>query len=521
MNDAVQRAQIKDYLHKAFLAKIMQMNEVRQRKKLELRGELGRHGHSANSSAWMIGEIEIEEDCIAGLLRQKAELYIDAYKRVGLAIGPEVLKDIAHSQVELTATRKSSLIGEAQLLAARTNRVQNLTGHAHLGKKASVAMKEIEANIDLYNLAHSATVTDGARRTETAQMNLHQDDPTPAQSTALGGEGGVREELDGSATSSAVHSATKETIWAQMWSWVVVGTIDLAILGAGIAFLTSGHPSATDIFLLVGAILFVAKFWTWEEARRQPPFRKWMLQTGATVLSFAATAVGIYWNHAINRSIPASQLAQPAAAGTERVPSGRMHDNENGVPPEPQREDQAGKSRSSAAGGRTISLGERVKIIIAGCLEVNEADIKPNDDFEADLGADPTDVYFLMRSLEQEYDITIPSSDSKNLHTVSETITYIEKRTQQKRQGHPKADGLISITQRVEVIVAHHLHVDPAKIRPSDDFEVDLGANPTDVYFLMRDLEQEYNIKIPADDSKGLHTVAQTISYIETREGRK
>lgn len=139
-------------MHKEFLAKIMQMNDVRQNKKLELRGELGRRGHSANSSARMIGEIEIEEDCIADLLRQKADLYLDAYERKALKIGPDVLKDIAHSQVEITATRKSTLIGEAQLMGMRTNRPQNMMGYGHLGKKASVAMKEIEAKIDLYNL---------------------------------------------------------------------------------------------------------------------------------------------------------------------------------------------------------------------------------------------------------------------------------------------------------------------------------------------------------------------------------
>jgi hypothetical protein len=152
MNDAIQRAEIERYVHKAFLAKIMQMNNVRQNKKLELRGELGRRGHSANSSAWMIGEIEIEEDCIADLLRQKADLYLDAYERKALKIGTDVLKDIAHSQVEITATCKSTLIGEAQLMGMRTNRRQNMIGYGHLGKKASVAMKEIEAKIDLYNL---------------------------------------------------------------------------------------------------------------------------------------------------------------------------------------------------------------------------------------------------------------------------------------------------------------------------------------------------------------------------------
>jgi len=128
------------------------MNEVRNNKKLELRGELGQRGHGASSSARMIGEIEIEEDCIADLLRQKAELYLDAYERKGLTIGPDVLKDIAHSQVEITAARKSASIGEAKLLGMRTNRPQNMTGYGHLGKKASVAMKEIDAKIDLYNL---------------------------------------------------------------------------------------------------------------------------------------------------------------------------------------------------------------------------------------------------------------------------------------------------------------------------------------------------------------------------------
>jgi hypothetical protein len=44
------------------------------------------------------------------------------------------------------------LISEAQRVGVRTNRPQNVTGYGHLGKKASVAMKEIEAKIDLYNL---------------------------------------------------------------------------------------------------------------------------------------------------------------------------------------------------------------------------------------------------------------------------------------------------------------------------------------------------------------------------------
>jgi len=42
MNNAVRRAEIKEYVRKAFLAKFMQMNDIRQNKKLELRGELSK-----------------------------------------------------------------------------------------------------------------------------------------------------------------------------------------------------------------------------------------------------------------------------------------------------------------------------------------------------------------------------------------------------------------------------------------------------------------------------------------------
>jgi hypothetical protein len=152
MNDAVQRAEIQRYVQKAFLAKIMQMNEVRHKKTLELRGELARRGSTTNSSAWMIGAVDIEEECLADLLRQKADLYLDAYSRKGLKILPDVLKDISFSQVELTAARKGALMGEAKLTAMRTHHHQDANAYAHLGKKASVAMMEIAGKIDLYNL---------------------------------------------------------------------------------------------------------------------------------------------------------------------------------------------------------------------------------------------------------------------------------------------------------------------------------------------------------------------------------
>ena len=109
------------------------------------------------------------------------------------------------------------------------------------------------------------------------------------------------------------------------------------------------------------------------------------------------------------------------------------------MPIESKSGEQNGKVASSAASGGTILVAERVKIIIAGHLLAKAADdLKPGDDFEADLGANPYDIPSLMDSLGLEFGITIPSTDSSNLHTVGETISYIEKRVQHKQEQDRK-----------------------------------------------------------------------------------
>jgi len=163
MNDSTQHAEIKEYVRKAFIAKLLQMNDIRESKKREFRAGLAARGHGPSGSSAVLGVIEIEEDALAELLRQKADLYLDAYERTGLRIGSDVLKDIAHSQIEITAARKGALANEAQMRALRTSQYQDLTAHGQLGRKASATMKEIEARIDLYNMTprkgHSMTVT--------------------------------------------------------------------------------------------------------------------------------------------------------------------------------------------------------------------------------------------------------------------------------------------------------------------------------------------------------------------------
>ena len=79
MNELAQRGVIKRYIENAYLAKMMAMNETRQEREADLHASLASRGHSRHSSASLIGEVDIEEDCIAELLHQKADLYIEAY----------------------------------------------------------------------------------------------------------------------------------------------------------------------------------------------------------------------------------------------------------------------------------------------------------------------------------------------------------------------------------------------------------------------------------------------------------
>jgi len=538
MSDATKRAEINQYVQKAFLAKIMQMNDVRQNKLLELRGELGRRGHRLNSSAWMIGEVDIEEDCIANLLRQKGCLYIEAYGRVSLRIGPDVLKDLAHSQVELTAVRKNSLIGTAQLTAARTNRPQNMTMYGHLGKKASVAMKEVEASIDLYNLSHPTNAAHGPL-VPVASGHPHANSGSQKS-------GGESEKLE---TPRITEPPRQGTIWSKMWSWGAVSVLDSLILAGWMTFMTSGHPHAADGFLFVGTVLFLAKFWTWEEARLPSTPKKWTLQATVTLVTLGLVLLAVLWNHAINRTTPMRGSESPR---TEATGNGTTDDTGGDAPIESKSEEQKGKVASSAANGRTISVVERVKIIIAGHFLAKAADdLKAGDDFEADLGADPYDVSSLMDSLGLEFGITIPSTESSHLHTVGETISYIERKVQHKQeQEHKQKDEgkrnaattrqttnpssqttppaeevaassgrIVTTADRVKVIIARRLYL-PAltHLKPEDDFEMDLGATPTQVRLIVYDLQDEYKITIPDSDAKKIKTVGEAIAYIEKEE---
>ncbi len=71
---------------------------------------------------------------------------------------------------------------------------------------------------------------------------------------------------------------------------------------------------------------------------------------------------------------------------------------------------------------------EKLISITAEQLHIDEADIKPESDFKADLNADSLDLFELVMALEEEYDTEIPNEDLEKLTTVQAVVDYLKEK---------------------------------------------------------------------------------------------
>ena len=71
------------------------------------------------------------------------------------------------------------------------------------------------------------------------------------------------------------------------------------------------------------------------------------------------------------------------------------------------------------------------------------------------------------------------------------------------------------IAEKVKAIIVEKLSVDAADVPVYASFTNDLGADSLETVELMMDLEKEFNITIPEEESEKLSTVGDAIAYIE------
>jgi acyl carrier protein len=69
---------------------------------------------------------------------------------------------------------------------------------------------------------------------------------------------------------------------------------------------------------------------------------------------------------------------------------------------------------------------EKVKILLAQQLDIDEDSITEDTNIVDDLGADSLDVVELMTTLEEDFGLLISDESLNELHTVGDIVKYIE-----------------------------------------------------------------------------------------------
>lgn len=72
---------------------------------------------------------------------------------------------------------------------------------------------------------------------------------------------------------------------------------------------------------------------------------------------------------------------------------------------------------------------EKVKGIIANQLGIDENEITEGKTLIEDLGVDSLEIFEIVMSLEEEFDMEIPNEDIENIKTVGEVVSYINNKS--------------------------------------------------------------------------------------------
>ena len=71
---------------------------------------------------------------------------------------------------------------------------------------------------------------------------------------------------------------------------------------------------------------------------------------------------------------------------------------------------------------------EKIRKVLAEQLDVEESEITPETSFKYDLDADSLDLFELLTTLEEQYDIEIPAEDMTKLTTVGAVMDYLKSK---------------------------------------------------------------------------------------------
>jgi acyl carrier protein len=74
--------------------------------------------------------------------------------------------------------------------------------------------------------------------------------------------------------------------------------------------------------------------------------------------------------------------------------------------------------------------------------------------------------------------------------------------------------------QRIRVLVAEQLGIDPQEVRPEASILDDLGADSLDVVELVMAIEDEFDIEVPDEAAEGIRTIGDVERYVSQQVAR-
>lgn len=71
--------------------------------------------------------------------------------------------------------------------------------------------------------------------------------------------------------------------------------------------------------------------------------------------------------------------------------------------------------------------------------------------------------------------------------------------------------------EKIKEMVAEQLNVEAADLKAETSFKDDLGADSLDLFELVTNLEDEYEIEIPSEELENLTTVGAVAEYLKAK----
>lgn len=71
--------------------------------------------------------------------------------------------------------------------------------------------------------------------------------------------------------------------------------------------------------------------------------------------------------------------------------------------------------------------------------------------------------------------------------------------------------------EKVKKVVAEHLSMDENEIKLESSFADDLGIDSLDIFEIVMELEEEFEMEIPTEDLEGMNKVSDLVAYINSK----